>query len=963
MYKFGNSEKSKLGLIEKNNKYEESDFVVDLNSTNDSHSIIANEIIKSGSNLTVLDVGCGSGLLGKFFLGYDNIIIDGIEIDKVAANHAKKVGKYRKIYENSIEDFLTKNKNKYDIIVFSDVLEHLVEPYTIIYKTVKFILNKGGKLLISLPNVGHIDVISNLINGNFNYNDVGTLDATHLRFFTIKSFAQMIANVNSTNNITLDLKLISKTYTYPENIDYESEIYKMININDTASALQFIFAIEESKEANNLKLILDIDYKDIYKNIEEEVKNKNELSKKCNFLIDEQSALYESIQAMNKQMLEYKNLYYTVVCSRTWKIMEPVRKAKNLTLKILNKSKRVKNIITSSIDVPSIKNENNLKPIRISLDEFVDYLSEYDVISFDIFDTLIFRPFVYPTDLFRLIENNEKIDNFAQLRVKAEQEARRKTSKKNYEINIFDIYNVLKTYNNIDVDATIKIEWDYERSLCYANEFMLSIIEELKAKNKIVVLTSDMYWPKEYLESLIKEKGFNKVDNVYVSCDFEINKGNGCLQKKVIEDYKGKKIIHVGDNYESDILGSKKANIDTYYYKSCLKIALDRIDPVYDISLIESVTSAIRYNYLYSGLNNYSLYYEYGFNYGGILTCGFLDYINDVAKNKNIDKILFLARDAKIFYEVYNEHYKQVPNDYMIISRSAMYEACFESKTEDFIDFYFLPRMLKGKYTIESSLIETDMKFLVPVLRKYDLEPQEYLTNTNFENFKNMIYSEKKLIVSNFSSSKSAAVKYFKEVIGSAKKILAVDLGWSGSIITLMRFFIKENISSEIELYASFVGNKDSHKVNALIDQNIFFPYCFSYNINRDLYIDIGTEIGSGQAMLLEAMFTSTSPSLLKYEDNFVYSKLLTNDETLNEIHKGIKDFAKLYNSFGFNKKYNLKLNSRSAFRPLRNALNNSLINYVVFKNYKEYKDSLPHFVGDRDITTIGQIMKNRNMM
>ena len=208
---------------------------------------------------------------------------------------------------------------------------------------------------------------------------------------------------------------------------------------------------------------------------------------------------------MNKQMLEYKNLYYTVVCSRTWKIMEPVRKAKNLTLKILNKSKRVKNIITSSIDVPSIKNENNLKPIRISLDEFVDYLSEYDVISFDIFDTLIFRPFVYPTDLFRLIENNEKIDNFAQLRVKAEQEARRKTSKKNYEINIFDIYNVLKTYNNIDVDATIKIEWDYERSLCYANEFMLSIIEELKAKNKIVVLTSDMYWPKEYLESLFKE--------------------------------------------------------------------------------------------------------------------------------------------------------------------------------------------------------------------------------------------------------------------------------------------------------------------------------------------------------------------------------------------------------------------------------------------------------------------------
>ena len=963
MYKFGNSEKNKLGLIERNNKYEESDFVVDLNSTNDSHSIIANEIIKSGSNLTVLDVGCGSGLLGKFFLGNDSITIDGIEIDKIAVDHARKIGKYRRIFDGSIDDYYIKNKNKYDIVVFGDVLEHLVNPYEVIYKTVNKHLKKGGKILVSIPNVAHIDIISNLLNGNFNYNDVGTLDVTHLRFFTIKSFAQMIANINDTCGISLDLELLTKTYTYPENINKKSELYKMIDINDTASALQFIFIIRDSTDSKNLDSILNMDYGDIYKKIEEEISTKYKLSKKYDFLIDEQATLYNSIQEVNKKMIEYKNLYYSVVCSRTWKIMEPVRKAKNLTLKILNKSKRVKNIITSSINIPSIKNVSNLQPLRLGLDKFVDYLSKYDVISFDIFDTLIFRPFVHPTDLFSLIENNEQIDNFAQLRIKAEQEARKKTTKKNYEINIFDIYNILKTYNNINVEDAIKIEWNYEKNLCYANEFMLKVIEKLKLKNKIVVLTSDMYWPKTYLESLIKNKGFNGIDNIYVSCEYELNKGNGNLQKEIIKNYRNKSIIHVGDNYQSDVLGSKKANIDAYFYKSCLKVALDKIDPVYDMSIAESVTSAIRYNYLYSGQNNHSIYYEYGFNYGGILTCGFLEYINDVVKNNNIDKILFLARDAKIFHEVYNSYYKMVPNEYMIISRSAMYEACFESKTEDFINFYFLPRVLIGKYTLESTLIETDMKFLVPLLKKYDLEPQEYLTNENFKKFKQMIYLEKKLIVNNFSDSKNSAIKYFKEMIGSAKNVLAVDLGWSGSIITLMRFFIKEYISPEISLQAAFIGNKDSFKVNALVDQNIFFPYCFSYNINRDLYVDIGTEFGSGQAMILEAMFTSTSPSLLKYSKEFVYSKLLTNDGTLNEIHDGIRDYAKLYNSFNFNKNWNLKINSRTAFRPIRNALNNPHLNYMVFKNYKEYKDSLPHFVGEKDITTIGKIMKNRNMI
>lgn len=960
MYDFGNAKKNRLGLVEDKNKYEIENEIVDINNKNDSHSIIARELLKSSKPITVLDVGCGSGLLGKFFLNINNITLDGLEIDELAINHAKKIKRYRTIFNMSIEEFFKKCKTKYDYVIYGDVLEHLVQPDKTIFNTTK-ILSKNGKILISIPNIAHIDTIYGILNGNFNYNKTGTLDVTHLRFFTISSFAQMIKNINDTYNINLNLKLLDITKVKPKYIDENSLLFKILNANNNVTSFQYILEINQKDNLDDLKSILNSKNLDVYSEIERELNSKEALEKKYDFLIKEQCDLYNALQKSVVEKNEYKNLYYSVICSRTWKIMEPVRKFKKIASKAFEKGNRIKSKLNSMVNIPNKELNFQSESVRLSVDEMVKYLSKYDVISFDIFDTLIFRPFIHPVELFSLIENNENIDNFAQLRVKAETDARKNSKNINYEIDIYDIYNVLKKYALIDFDKTINLEWEYEKRLCYSNEYMVEIIKKLNKLNKTIVLTSDMYWPKKYLEELIKQKGYCGINNIYVSCEYKKNKGNGELQKIVIKDYPNKKIIHIGDNYQSDVLGSKKACWDAYYYKSCIKIAVEKLDPVYDMSLIESITSAIRYNYLYSGLNNHTIYYQYGFNYGGILTCGFLDHINKVSKNNNIDKILFLARDSKVFYDIYNEYYKEFANEYMIISRSAMYEACFASKTEDFIDFYFKSRASMGKYTISSSLIETDMKFLVDKLGIYKLEPQEYLNNENFDKFKKMIYEEKSLIIEKFESSKQAAINYFKEIIGNSKKLLIVDLGWSGSIISLMKTFIAENISKDIVLKAAFVGNKDSKKVNALIDQEIFFPYCFSYDINRDLYIDIGTLHGSTQAMLMEAMFTSTQPSLLKYDRKFLYSKILTNDETLNEIHNGIKKFAELYNNFS--KNFDLSINSRSAFRPIRNALNIPLFNFIVFKNYKEYKDSLPHFYSERDITTIGKIMKDRNIL
>ncbi len=75
----------------------------------------------------------------------------------------------------------------FDVILFSDMLEHLTDPLEVLMRHYQ-LLAPGGQILISLPNVAIWNVRFALLLGQFNYGDTGTLDRTHMRFFTRSSF-------------------------------------------------------------------------------------------------------------------------------------------------------------------------------------------------------------------------------------------------------------------------------------------------------------------------------------------------------------------------------------------------------------------------------------------------------------------------------------------------------------------------------------------------------------------------------------------------------------------------------------------------------------------------------------------------------------------------------------------------------------------------------------------------------
>jgi len=305
IFSFGNSKKNLLGNNDDEIKYVVHD--IDLTAINDSHALIVNDILKNTKkSKMVLDVGCNTGSIG-IELNKHGFTVDGIEYSKKYYDILKEKHIYSNLYNASVSDFDSKEFNKfydngikYDFIIFADVLEHLVNPDEVIYKLTSK-LKPNGKMIISIPNIAHIDIIINLINGNFNYAKEGLLDSTHLRFFTSSSFGQMIDNIESNHNINYELKQFGRTKVMPEYISEEEKNILDVNSKgfEELITIQNLFELSVSKTKQNR----NYNKIDLYKN-----------------LINKYCELIEKNNSMNKAYNDLLNTHNIMVNSRWWKL-------------------------------------------------------------------------------------------------------------------------------------------------------------------------------------------------------------------------------------------------------------------------------------------------------------------------------------------------------------------------------------------------------------------------------------------------------------------------------------------------------------------------------------------------------------------------------------------------------------------------------------------------------------------
>ena len=168
--------------------------------SSDYQYFVNNEVFSQiPPNVTCLDVGCWKGGLGMALIKQKQCIVDGIDVQSDVLKIAKKNG-YRNTYKINLnnDDYSLKGiNNKYDIIICADILEHLIDPEFFLVQ-LKSKLKKEGKVVISLPNIAFGLNRLLLLFGKWDYTKYGTLDMTHLRFFTITSLQQMIRSAGYT---------------------------------------------------------------------------------------------------------------------------------------------------------------------------------------------------------------------------------------------------------------------------------------------------------------------------------------------------------------------------------------------------------------------------------------------------------------------------------------------------------------------------------------------------------------------------------------------------------------------------------------------------------------------------------------------------------------------------------------------------------------------------------------------
>lgn len=357
-------------------------------------------------------------------------------------------------------------------------------------------------------------------------------------------------------------------------------------------------------------------------------------------------------------------------------------------------------------------------------------IDKADVISFDVFDTLIARRVLYPGDIFELIGIE-----FSKKRIEAEHSF--------YAVgeipNIYDIYEKMGESDSADKEIETEIQH------IILKPKMAEMLNYARNSGKQVLLTSDMYLPKEIIHKILSNLSIDfPMENIIVSCDYKVSKYNGLYDviKKIAN---GGKILHIGDNQEADIDCAVKYGIDDTFYAPNAITMLEDCFGEKLLCFANSLQNRIVIgNFVAQMLNDPFLYvesqgrfflstnYEMSYAFFAPLVMRIFGYLTEQAEKLNLDVILLSARDGWILekmYDICKDKYSLPEMIYFYTSRNAAVIASLYNE-EDIIRAVNLgysgapSELLKIRFLLKDNMLleklpnETDREY---VLRHKDI--------------------------------------------------------------------------------------------------------------------------------------------------------------------------------------------------------------------------------------------------
>lgn len=217
-------------------------------------------------NSLILELGPAVGTLTKHLKEDKNCRVDIVELDAEAGAKAEQyarkccLGKEEGDLEGDKWKNIIGREEKYDYIVILDVLEHLRNAQELL-KYLKTLLKEEGEILLSLPNVAHNSVIINLINNKFDYTEVGLLDDTHVRFFTVNSLGQLLRECGL-HAVKREYKqvLVGENEIKNSYQDVPDAIEQCLRMREYADVYQFLYRIQKGEGEEGELLSISLPY-------------------------------------------------------------------------------------------------------------------------------------------------------------------------------------------------------------------------------------------------------------------------------------------------------------------------------------------------------------------------------------------------------------------------------------------------------------------------------------------------------------------------------------------------------------------------------------------------------------------------------------------------------------------------------------------------------------------------------
>lgn len=420
-------------------------------------------------------------------------------------------------------------------------------------------------------------------------------------------------------------------------------------------------------------------------------------------------------------------------------------------------------------------------------------IAKADVVSFDVFDTLIKRNVMKPSDLFVIVGNEFErktgipLGDYKAKRIFSEQKARNKSGKE--EVTINEIFNHMEGISEKNREKLKFLEIDMEiRMSCPSHEMQELYFYALSLGKKIII-TSDMYLEKAQIEKLLKKNGYTGYERIYVSSDLGICKRSGNLYGYILNDMKidAGRMVHIGDNIRSDWKRAKEKGI-----VSCL-IPGRKMNLTYwkrgkdlgkDMNWKYSVIKAFLNNHIQikdtGKLKDYAE--RIGFEVLGPLLAGYTVWLKKEADEINAGKIFFLSREGKILQRAYRVMFPEctIPQSYLYVSRQSVLVPLLAS-VENFDELIDVLKnfMRTPELKTVRILCSLDEKEFKDQLEKIGLE--ENTSVYGISNKEEVFSIIRELGLNWFRQQKEYLLTYLEREHFEGNVILA-DIGWTGTM-------------------------------------------------------------------------------------------------------------------------------------------------------------------------------------